>query len=140
MKTILLAWKWATAKHAVAPLAAMVALGWSAVAFAAGFPLVASTVGEGSAAVAHCDPDGFTISYTTSRGNVTQATVGGIKEPNCAGGSLQLVLTDSSGANIGGGGPAAVPTMADPGAMTLSLSVQPYAGSVAGYRVVISGP
>lgn len=140
MKTILLARRWAAAKHAVAPLAAVVALGWAAVAFAAGFPLVVSTVGAGSATVAHCDPDGFTISYTTSAGNVTKATVGGIKEPTCAGGSLQLTLTDSSGASIAGGGPATVPAMADPGALTVSLSPQPYAGAVAGYRVVITGP
>lgn len=140
METILLAWRWATAKCAVAPLAAVVALGWSAAAFAAGFPLVVSTVGAGSAAVAHCDLDGFTISYTTSAGNVTKATVGGIKEPSCAGGSLQLVLTDSSGASIGSGGPATVPAMADPGTLTVSLSPQPYAGAVAGYQVVISGP
>jgi len=140
MKTILLAWRWATAKHAVAPLAAVVALGWSAVAFAAGFPLAVSTIGAGSAAVAQCDPDGFTISYTTSAGNVTQATVGGIKEPTCAGGSLQLALTDSTGASIGGGGPATVPAMADPGTLTVALSPRPYAGAVAGYRVVIMGP
>ena len=140
MKTIRVAWLWATARQAVALVAVAVGLGWSAFAFAAGFPLVASTVGAGSSPVASCDADGFTISYTTSRGNVTQATVGGIKEPNCAGGSLQLVLTDSTGASIGSGGPATVPTMADPGTTTVPLSVQPNAGSVAGYRVVISGP
>jgi hypothetical protein len=120
---------------------ALVALGTAAVAFAAGLgPVTQSSVGNGGASVVACDTDGFTISYTTSAGNVTQATIGGIKEPNCAGGSLSLTLTDSGGASIGSGSPVTVPSMADPGSVAVPLSVQPFAGNVAGFRVVIVGP
>jgi hypothetical protein len=71
---------------------------------------------------------------------VTQATIGGIKEPNCAGGSLSLSLTDSGGASIGSGGPVTVPNTADPGSVDVPLSTQPFAGDVAGFQVVIVGP
>lgn len=116
------------------------AAGWSTVAFAAGLPLIPGSLGSGSAAVLPCDTDGFTISYTTSQGNVTSATVGGIKEPECAGGALVLTLVDSSGAAIASGGPVTVPSAADPGSVAVSLSPQPGAGSVAGFRVTIAGP
>jgi hypothetical protein len=120
---------------------ALVALGTAAVAFAAGLgPVTQSSVGANSTVVVPCDTDGFTISYTTSAGNVTQATIGGIKEPDCAGGALSLTLTDSGGASIGSGGPVTVPSMADPGSVAVPLSVQPYAGNVAGFQVVIVGP
>lgn len=116
-------------------------LGAATVAFAATLgPLTQSSVGSTSANVNACDPDGFTIAYTTSRGNVTQATIGGIKEPACAGGSLSLTLTDASGASIGSGNAVTVPAMSDPGSVAVPLTVQPYAGNVAGFRVVIVGP
>jgi hypothetical protein len=116
-------------------------LGAASVAFAATLgPLTPSSVGSTSGNVNPCDTDGFTITYTTSRGNVTQATIGGIKEPACAGGSLSLALTDASGASIGSGGPVTVPTTSDPGSVSVPLAVQPYAGNVAGFQVVIVGP
>ncbi len=122
-------------------IAALAVLGTAAVAFAAGLgPVAQSSVGANAATVPPCDPDGFTISYSTSAGNVTQATIGGIKEPDCAGGALSLTLTDSSGAQIGAGGPVTVPSMADPGSLAVPLATQPYAGNVAGFRVVIVGP
>jgi hypothetical protein len=116
-------------------------LGAASVAFAATLgPLTPSSVGSTSGNVNACDPDGFSISYTTSSGNVTQATIGGIKEPACAGGSLSLTLTDASGASIGSGSPVTVPSLSDPGSVAVPLTVQPYAGNVAGYKVVIVGP
>jgi hypothetical protein len=123
-------------------LAAAAVLGTAAVAYAAGLgPLGAGSVGVNGAAVAPCDTDGFTISYQTSSGNVTQATIGGIKEPDCAGGQLSLTLTNGSGASIGSGGPVAVPSMADPGQVTVTMSGPlAYAGDVAGFQAVIVGP
>lgn len=122
-------------KRTVFLIVSLFAAGWSAIAFAAGFPLVPSAVGTDSGAVAACDTDGFTISYTTASGNVTQAVVGGINAA-CAGGSLELTLTDASGAQIGTG-----PAVAVAGASaTVALSTQPYAGNVAGFQVVITGP
>lgn len=122
-------------KRSILLLMAVLALGWSALAFAAGFPLVPTTVGNDSGAVAQCDTDGFTISYTTSAGNVTQAVIGGINAA-CVGGSLQLTLTDSSGTSIGTG-PAVTVAAAS---ATVALTTQPYAGNVAGFQVVITGP
>jgi hypothetical protein len=112
------------------------------VAFASGLgPLGVDAVGAASAGIARCDPDGFTIvSYTTSGGDVTQAVVGGIAEPACAGGQLSLTLTDAGGAAIGSGGPVAVPSAADPGSAAVPLTVQPYAGDVAGFHAVVVGP
>jgi hypothetical protein len=116
-------------------------LGAATVAFAATLgPLTQSSVGSTSGNVNACDTDGFSIAYTTSRGNVAQATIGGIKEPACAGGSLSLTLTDASGASIGSGNAVTVPAMSDPGSVAVPLTVQPYAGNVAGFRVVIVGP
>jgi hypothetical protein len=116
-------------------------LGAATVAFAATLgPLTQSSVGSTTGNVNACDTDGFSIAYTTSRGNVAQATIGGIKEPACAGGSLSLTLTDASGASIGSGNAVTVPAMSDPGSVAVPLTVQPYAGNVAGFRVVIVGP
>jgi hypothetical protein len=111
-------------------------------AFASGLgPLGSGAVGENAAGISRCDGDGFTIaSYTTSGGDVTQAVVGGIAEPACAGGELSLTLTDASGASIGSGGPVTVPSMADPGSVAVPLTVQPYAGDVAGFHAVVVGP
>jgi hypothetical protein len=33
-----------------------------------------------------------------------------------------------------------VPSLSDPGSVAVPLTVQPYAGNVAGYKVVIVGP
>lgn len=115
------------------------ALAAATAAAAAMLPLSAGTVGGGAAAVAPCDPDGFTIAYTTSGGNVTAVTVGGVKEPGCAGGRLAVALVSASGAAVGSG-TAVVPSGADPGSVGVSISPSPSASAVAGYRVTISGP
>jgi hypothetical protein len=125
-------------------LVAVAALTTGAVAYAAGLgPIAPAGVGSDSAGVAPCDPDGFTVSsWVTSQGNVTQATIGGIKEPDCAGGALSVTLTDSSGAGIGTATTVTVPSAADPGSVTVGFpsGQQPYAGNVAGFRVAIVGP
>jgi hypothetical protein len=115
------------------------ALAAATAAAAAMLPLSPGTLGGGAAAVAPCDPDGFTIAYTTSRGNVTAVTVGGIKEPGCAGGTLAVALVSSSGAAVGTG-TAVVPSAADPASVGAPVSPSPSASAIAGYRVTISGP
>ena len=120
---------------------ALAFLGTAGCALGAGLgPVVASTVGAGHSTVASCDSDGFTISYSTAAGDVTQAVIGGIAEPACAGGELSLTLADATGAAIASGGPVAVPDMSDPGEVTVPLAAEPYAGDVAGFQVVIVGP
>lgn len=100
------------------------------------------TLGAGNGVVVACDNDGFSVSYTTSGGNVTQVTLDGINDPGCEGGRLSLTLTDGSGSSIGQAGPTMVPTDGDSldQQMTLNVSPQPSAEAVQGIHVVVEGP
>ena len=121
----------------LALILAAVGLASAAFAFASSLgPVAAGSVGNSGGSVNPCDTDGFTFAYTTSAGNVTSVVVGGVNAA-CSGGALVLTLTDSGGAAIGSGGPVAVGAG---GSVTVSPSPQPYAGSVAGAQVVITGP
>lgn len=123
-------------KRKILLVIAVVALAGGTLAFAAGLgPITTGTVGNAAASVNPCQSGGFTISYTTSAGNVTQVVIGGIQAA-CSGGALSVTLTDGTGAQIGSGGPV---TIAGASA-TVPLTQQPYAGNVAGYTVVITGP
>lgn len=99
-------------------------------------------VGAGDAAIAACDANGFTVSYTTVGGNVTAATVADIADPGCEGGDLSVTVTNSAGDSIASGGPSSVPTDGDttPNALTVSVSPQPAAEQVAGVHVAVVGP
>ena len=125
-------------------VAVAVALATAAVvpAFAASLGLSSDRLGAGAAVVSACDADGFTVSYTTSGGNVTSVGVGGIADPGCEGGSLQVTLANASGTSVGAGGPQAVPTDGDTtaNAMTVALSPTPAAGVVTAVHVVVTGP
>jgi hypothetical protein len=107
-------------------------------ALAAPLLLSAGKAGAGNTSVVACDADGFTHSYTTSRGNVTAVTVGGIASPACTGGALRVTVTDTSGASIASGGPQTIPTAAT--SVTLATSPQPAASQVAGIAVAVEGP
>ena len=104
--------------------------------------LTTRKLGAGKAVVSACDGDGFSVSYTTSAGNVTAVDVSGIADPGCAGGQLSLVLANASGTSIGAGGPTTVPTDAGTvdNAMTVTLSPTPAASLVAAVHVVVNGP
>jgi hypothetical protein len=122
-------------------LAAVVASSAS-VAYAAGIGISTRKVGGGNTAVVACDTNGFTVTFTTTRGNLTAITVGGIADPACEGGTLRVTVTDTSGASIAAGGPQTVPTDGDTSdnSLTVSTSPQPAASQVAGYNVSIVGP
>ena len=123
---------------AIAVLAAV-----SLTAFAAGLGgLSADDLGGGNDTVASCDSDGFAPSYTTSAGNVTAVTVGGIADPGCEGGSLHVTLADSAGTGIGSGGPQAIPTDGDAldNSVTVSLTPQPAGSQVTRIHVAVTGP
>ena len=117
------------------------------VALAPGFAaslggLTARNLGADGAVVAACDTNGFTVSYTTSGGNVTAVVVGGIAGPGCEGGLLSLTLANASGTSIGAGGPQTISTdggTAD-NSVTVSLSPTPAASLVAAVHVVVTGP
>jgi hypothetical protein len=99
-------------------------------------------VGAGDAAIAACDANGFTVSYTTVGGNVTAATVADIADPGCEGGDLSVTVTNGAGDSIASGGPSSIPTDGDtsPNSLTLSVSPQPMAEQVAGVHVAVVGP
>jgi hypothetical protein len=99
-------------------------------------------VGAGDAAIAACDANGFTVSYTTVGGNVTAATVADIADPGCEGGDLSVTVTNSAGNSIASGGPSSIPTDGDtsPNSLTVSVSPQPAAEQVAGVHVAVVGP
>ena len=105
-------------------------------------PLKSASVSSGSAAILVCDSDGFTVTYTTSAGNVTSATVAGIFDPDCEGGVLSLTLTDVGGAAIASGGPQAIPADGDtsPNSVLVAVAPTPAAELVAGFRSVVTGP
>lgn len=129
-------------KTTVIVLAALATSAVAGSALAAQLGLAGSKVGAGNTAVVACDTDGFTQSYTTSRGKVTAVTVGGIADPACEGGALAVTLTNSAGTSIGRAGPQTVPTDGDalPNSMTLTLSPQPDADLVAAINVSVVGP
>jgi hypothetical protein len=99
-------------------------------------------VGAGDAAIAACDANGFTVTYTTVGGNVTAATVADIADPGCEGGDLSVTVTNSAGDSIASGGPSSIPTDGDtsPNSLTVSVSPQPAAEQVAGVHVAVVGP
>jgi hypothetical protein len=93
-----------------------------------------SPMGSGSASVAACDTDGFTVTYTTSGGNVTSVAIGGIASA-CNGGSLRVTLVNGSRASLASGGPVTV----SGSSATVSVSPQPSAPGVAGTDVSVAG-
>lgn len=99
-------------------------------------------VGAGNVSISACDTDGFSVTYTTTAGNVSAVTVGDIADPGCEGAETYTTVTNNTGDKITSGGPQTVPTDADtsPNAVTVALSPQPVAEDVAGIQIVLAGP
>jgi hypothetical protein len=114
----------------------------SGVALAAPLAITSSRVGAGDMPVAHCDAGGFTHSFTTSRGNVTAVTVGGIADPACESGVVRVTVTNAAGDSIATAGPQTVAVDGDAvdNSATLATSPQPAAWLVAGTHIVVEGP
>jgi hypothetical protein len=121
-------------RRLLVPAVVIATVGTSVVASASSLGLGADSLGAGNVAVAACDGDGFSPSYTTVGGNVTTVTVGGI-DGACAGGALSVTLTDG-GVALASGGPV---TVAGASAV-VSLSPQPDAELVDGIHVLVNGP
>lgn len=104
-------------------------------ASAATMPIATVGVGNGSASIARCDPDGFTASsFTTTGGKVVSVTLGGI-DPACTGGSTMVTLTQGT-TSIATGGPVSVTGAS----LVVPLSGAPDAWNVDGLRAVVIGP
>jgi hypothetical protein len=119
-------------------LAALTAVGLVSASLGAASTLggvIARDLSAGEADVLACDGDGVGITYTTSAGAVQSVTVTGIAA-GCAGGVLRVVLANSSGADVGAGGPVTVAGTSE----AVALAPQPTAISVAAAHVSITGP
>ncbi len=114
----------------------------ASVVLAASVGISAPKLGGGNITVVACETDGFTVGYTTSRGNVTTVAVSAIADPACEGGTLAVTLTNAAGDSIATAGPQPVPTDGDTAdnSLALTTSPQPGASQVAGYHVSITGP
>lgn len=123
-------------KLAFATVATAAALAAAVTASAASLGgITANRLSAGTAAVASCDPDGVTVTYTLSSGIVQSMTVGGV-DAACANGSMRAVLANASGASIGAGGPTTVAGTS----VVLTLSPQPLANAVEGVHISVVGP
>lgn len=125
-----------------------IALGAAALAFSAVFAMAASlggitstNVGADNTAVASCDSDGVSTSYTTAwdatdgRYEITSVTVGGVSD-TCDGQTMAVTLTNLAGAQIGTG-TLAIPTNAAT-SHAVSLTTHPSAKDTVNVHVVIS--
>jgi hypothetical protein len=115
----------------------------SALASAASLGSISTgNIGAGNAAIPTCDTTGVSVSYTTTAGNVTAVTVGGLADPGCEGGDLSVTLTNAGGDSIASGGPQTIGTDGDTAdnSVNVSVSPNPAAQNVAGYHVSIAGP
>ena len=89
--------------------------------------ITGSTVGADNTTVASCDTDGVTTSYATSwdttdkRYEVTSVTVAAVNDA-CDGKTLNVSLTDASGAQIGAGTLAIPTSVATSHAVTLTTA------------------
>ncbi len=103
--------------------------------------ITSGSVGADDAVVASCDGDGVTTTYASSwdatdkRYEVTSVTVGGINN-TCDAKTLNVSLTDSSGAQIGSGS-VTVPTNALATDATVTLSSAASVEATEGVHVAI---
>lgn len=124
----------------IARLAAAAAAATAVVASAASLNgLSAATLQSGGEPVASCDTS-FGIGYTVDSSLVTKATVTGIADPACEGGSIKITLTD--GGSAVGTGSGTVPTDGDStdNQVTLTVAEQPDKSTVDDARISIVGP
>ena len=120
-------------------LAALAALGltgllMSVTASAATLPTGSTKVGGGSASVSTCDADGFTPTFTTIGGRITEVTVGGIAAA-CSGGSLRITLTRGTISPLTGG-----PVTISSSSHAVAVNGATNAWEVDGLSVVVIGP
>ncbi|MEX0625372.1 MAG: hypothetical protein WD402_02380 [Chloroflexota bacterium] len=119
---------------AIAPIAIVAAVGVGA---ASAMPLVASTIGAGTAAVSACDTDGLTFHHTVdTSGRLTVVTVGSMAAA-CAGGTLRLTVTN--GATSAGEGTVALPSAGFTGSAAVTLGPQPLSTAVTAVYIVVEG-
>ena len=120
----------------LALLGALLAAGafTSTTGLAAGLAGASRSLGSAGAAVARCDPDGFSVVQNLSGTNVVSLTVGGIAA-GCGGGTMQVTLHNGSASSTGS---ATVPG----GGGSLTVSLAPSIAATVAERVdiAVTGP
>lgn len=96
-----------------------------------------SLLGSGTAPVAPCDGDGFTVTHVLTGSTVTDVTVSGI-HADCAAGALSVALTDAVDAEVSSGGPGTVP--GGGGAVTVAISPTIDVSAFTNHHIRIVGP
>ncbi len=131
-----------TMRRVILASLALMMLASPVLASAASLGAISGGVAAGNAPITACDTNGVTVTYTTSAGNVTAVTVGGLADPGCEGGDLSVTLTNTLGVSIASGGPQTIPTDGDTtdNSVTVSVSPNPAAEQVTAYNVAIVGP
>jgi len=126
-------------RYLLAGLVAAVAFG-SFVAMAASLGgITAEDLGADDSAVASCDTDGVTTSYTIvydavdARDEITETIVGGVAA-GCAGQTITVTLTNSADAVLD-----TASAVAAAGSNTITSATPPSAELVANVHVVITG-
>ncbi|MGH3452592.1 MAG: hypothetical protein ACRDQW_18200 [Haloechinothrix sp.] len=125
----------------IAVLAALLVFGGVLAMAASLGGITSSKVGADNVAVAACDTDGVTTSYSTAwdatdkRYEISSVTVGGVSD-TCDGQTLSVSLTNSTDAQIGSGS-VAIPTSAAT-SFDVSLSTAASAEDATGVHVLIA--
>jgi hypothetical protein len=104
--------------------------------------ITSDNLGADSSAVATCDSDGVTTSYTTAydatdgRYEVTEVTVGGVNNA-CDGKTIAVTLTNAAGTSVGSAS-LTIPTDAGATSVTVNVAPDPSAEDAANAHVLIS--
>jgi hypothetical protein len=124
----------------VAAIVASLAVATS-VALAATFAVNTQKLGSGSASIARCDTNGFTVTPTLSGSNITAVVLGDIADPACEGASIRVTLTNSSNTSVSSGGPTTIATDGNTSPNSQSVSVTSVAETtVVSIRFSVIGP
>jgi len=125
----------------IAVLAALLVFGGVLAMAASLGGITSSKVGADNVAVAACDTDGVSTSYTSAwdatdeRYEISSVTVSGVSDV-CDGQTLSVSMTDSTGAQIGSGSTAIPSSVAT--SFSVSLSTAASAQASTGIHVLIA--
>jgi hypothetical protein len=98
--------------------------------------LVPDKLAAGFAPIGRCDTNGFTVTYTTSGGNVTVAAIAGI-DAACEGGKIQATLMNG-GTRLATSGETTVGVGG--GSANVSFASPPDGELVTTIHVLVNGP
>ena len=111
-------------------------------AFAATVGLGTAKLGAGTAAIARCDANGFTVTNARTGANVTAVLLGDIADPGCEGASIRVTLTNSAGTSVSSAGPVSIVSDGDtsPNTQAVSLGVAVAETTVVGTSISVVAP